>query len=173
MIPKNIQTFAPDEYIGQQMQYDSCITNNYGNHSINETIKYINNALEGETEDKVFYEQLIKDASNDFERDIIKGIRDDELKHYKMFRQLYYELTGQMPVSQQNYSIDTVNNYEEGLKKAILGEQKAVESYRKILFLLQDKYQTDKIVEIITDEIRHGILYNLLFSSNIQKQSEE
>jgi hypothetical protein len=41
-----------------------------------------------------------------------------------------------------------------------------VEKYRKILFVLTDRNQINKMVEIITDELRHGILYNYLYSKN-------
>ncbi|HCL01056.1 MAG TPA: rubrerythrin, partial [Lachnoclostridium phytofermentans] len=38
--------------------------------------------------------------------------------------------------------------------------------YRQILFAMQDRIHINMLTEIITDEIRHGILYTYLYSKN-------
>lgn len=50
------------------------------------------------------------------------------------------------------------------MKKALRGELGAVERYRKILFSMQDRVYMNILIEIITDELRHASLYNLLYT---------
>ena len=129
-------------------------------------LELIKEALAGETEDRLFYEYLISTAPSEEDKNIIKGIRDNEIKHFGMFRELYKELTGQMPPSVAQTEFAKPSSYCEGLKMAIMGEQRAVEKYRKSLFVLTNRDQINNMVEIITDELRHGILYNYLYSKN-------
>jgi len=58
------------------------------------------------------------------------------------------------------------SSYCDGVQRALKGEQNAVRKYRRILYALQDRVQINILTGIITDEIRHGILYNYLYSKN-------
>ncbi|MDP4092343.1 MAG: ferritin-like domain-containing protein [Bacillota bacterium] len=129
-------------------------------------LQLIQDAVEGETEDRLFYSYLINTAPTEEEKRIITGIRDDEIKHFSLFRQIYFELTGQVLAPPANASFQQPATYCDGLKRALLGEQNAVGKYRKILFAMQDRRIINIMVEIITDEIRHGSLYNYLYSKN-------
>jgi rubrerythrin len=131
-----------------------------------EALKVIANALMGETEDQLFYQFLMGEAPDDEEKDIIKGIRDNEMKHYKMFNQMYFELTGKQPSPPTEMKFEQPKSYCEGLQKALMGEQNAVVKYRKILFAMQNRRHINMITEIITDELRHLGLYNYLYAKN-------
>jgi rubrerythrin len=131
-----------------------------------EALKVISDALMGETEDQLFYQFLMGEASDDEEKDIIKGIRDNEMKHYKMFNQIYFELTGKHLSPPTEMKFEQPKSYCEGLQKALMGEQKAVVKYRKILFAMLNRRHINMITEIITDELRHLGLYNYLYSKN-------
>ena len=132
-------------------------------------LKIIEDAIAGEAEDKMFYEYLIKIAPSMEDRDIIKGIRENELHHATLFRQLYTKLTGKPPAVQQDLTFERPKTYCEGLKNALMGEQNAVRKYRNILFALTDRADINTMTEIITDEIRHGILYSYLYAKNACK----
>lgn len=129
-------------------------------------LELIRGAVAGETEDRLFYSYLIENAPSEEDKEIIGGIRDDEIKHFGMFRQIYQQLTGQTLPPPENVTFEPPASYCEGIMRAIRGEQNAVIRYRKILFALQDRVQINMLVEIITDELRHGILYNYLYSKN-------
>ena len=133
---------------------------------INQALKMIEAALSGETEDKLFYEYLLSVAPSEQEKQIIAGIRDDEMKHYDLFRQLYYELAGKMPPALPGEEFEKPASYCEGLKKALLGEQNAVRKYREILFAMMERKHINTMTFIITDEIRHLGLYNFLYANN-------
>lgn len=126
----------------------------------------IRDALSGETKDKLFYSYLIGIAPSQEDKNIIAGIRDDEIKHYDLFRRIYFELVGQVLPKSKNEEFKKPETYCQGLKQALLGELAAVERYRKILFAMQERKHINILTEIITDELRHGNLYNLLYSKN-------
>jgi rubrerythrin len=142
-------------------------------------LQLIRQAVAGEREDEMFYDYLLNTAPSEEDKNIIRGIRDDEKKHFGLFRQIYYELTGQMIPPPPKTEFTKPKSYCMGLKRALKGELGAVEKYRKILFALQERRQINILTEIITDELRHGNLYNLLYSKNecyeeeLEKEKEE
>lgn len=121
-------------------------------------------ALNGEAEDQMFYMWLINNAASEEERQIIGSIRDDEMGHYELFRQIYYDLTGMELRQESEQTFVEPESYCDGLARALLGEQNAVRKYRKILYAMQSRIHMNMLIDIITDEIRHGILYNYLFT---------
>lgn len=149
-IPKNMTGLAPYTYP----------------QNVTGALKLIQEAVTGETEDRLFYQYMIENTPSEEDKEIIKGIRDDEISHFNLFRQVYYQLTGQTLPPPQDVTFEKPASYCEGIKKAIQGEQNAVKKYRRILFALQDRVQINILTEIITDELRHGTLYNYLYSKN-------
>lgn len=126
----------------------------------------IRNATGGETADRIFYSWMIERAPSSEDKQIIAGIRQDEIGHYGYFRQLYKELTGSPvpPVPEETFTPPA--SYCEGLARALKGEQAAVQKYRQILYAMQTRDHFNILTEIITDEIRHGILYSYLYTRN-------
>ncbi len=123
-------------------------------------------AIAGEEEDREFYAWLVERAPTEEEKRIIRGIAEDELRHYGLFRQLYTEITGKEPPEVQGGTFTPPGSYCEGISRALLGEQNAVAKYRRILYAMQSRVHINMMTEIITDEIRHGSLYNYLYSKN-------
>lgn len=150
----------------QPMPQDSIF--NYP-QNLNNALALIQQAVAGENEDRLFYTWLIENAPSNEDKQIIAGIRDNEINHFNIFRRLYYELTGNMVPQNQGEEFTQPASYCDGLKKALLGEQNAVQKYRKILYAMQSRVHINMLTEIITDEIRHGILYSYLYSKNACK----
>ncbi len=123
-------------------------------------------SVAGETEDRMFYQYLIENAPTQEDREIITGIRDDEIGHFGLVRHVYSQLTGQTLPPPQNVTFERPASYCHGLMTAIRGETNAVIRYRQILFALQDRTLINILTAIITDELRHGILYSYLYSKN-------
>lgn len=126
----------------------------------------IQQAVAGENEDRLFYSFLIANAPNEEDRQIITGIRENEISHNGWFRQLYQELTGNPVPEVSGEEFTPPEDFCDGLSKALLGEQNAVAKYRQILYAMQDRAHINMLTQIITDEIRHGILYSYLFTKN-------
>jgi rubrerythrin len=119
-----------------------------------------------ENEDRLFYQYLIESAPTEEEKEIIRGIRENEITHYGLFRMIYNQLTGKMLPVAEDKPVQPPSSYCAGIKQALLGEQNAVQKYRKILFAMQNRAHINMLTEIITDEIRHGSLYNYIFAKN-------
>lgn len=134
--------------------------------NLSNAITLIEQAVAGETEDRMFYTYLIENAPSAEDKQIISGIRDDEMKHYEMFRKLYYEITHRTVPEQKEETFVPPASYCEGLGKSVIGETNAVRKYRQILYAMQARVHINMLTEIITDEIRHGILYNYLYAKN-------
>lgn len=129
-------------------------------------LQYIREAVEGESEDRQFYDYLISVAPNEADKAIIRSIRDDEIGHFSLFRQVYYMLTGRILPPPKEIKFTKPSSYCDGLRRALNGEQAAAKKYRSIYFALQDRTLMNVLFAIITDELRHGILYNYLYSRN-------
>ncbi|HWT26440.1 MAG TPA: ferritin-like domain-containing protein [Mobilitalea sp.] len=134
--------------------------------NLQHALDLIQQALSGETEDRMFYTWLLEQAPSKEDQEIITGIRNDEIGHFALFNQLYYEITGMSPQQITGEPFTPPENYCAGLARALLGEQNAVRKYRQILYAMQFRVHINIMTEIITDEIRHGILYNYLYSKN-------
>ena len=141
--------------------------------TINEALNLAKNAVEGEREDELFYNYLISVAPTQKEKDIIASIRDDEMKHNKMFREIYKYYTGQDISIIQNVKFEKPKSYEEGLENALFGELSAVERYRNIRAGLPDEYYRDMVYEIITDEQKHADKYNYLLNLTIADEEND
>ncbi len=126
----------------------------------------IQQAVAGENEDRLFYSFLIQNAPTEEDKEIITGIRENEISHNGWFRQLYQELTGNPVPEIPGEEFTPPEDFCDGLAKALLGEQNAVTKYRKILYAMQNRVHINMLTQIITDEIRHGILYSYLFTKN-------
>lgn len=132
--------------------------------SLSQAIGLIKKSVGDEKEDEKFYENLINQASTEKEKNIIKSIRDDERKHNKILRKLYYEFTGQMLPIDNIINVPNNNNsdYKENLEKALFGELDAVVKYRKILGTMPSGNSYTLLMSIMTDELRHASKYNFL-----------
>lgn len=136
------------------------------NTNMPEALQLIEDAVKGETEDRLFYQYLIDTAPSPRDREIIAGIRDDEMRHYSLFRELYQSLTGNALPNVQSMEFEKPASYCAGLYKALYGEQSAVTRYRRILYAMRDRRDINVLTGIVTDELRHLGLYNYLYAKN-------
>lgn len=131
--------------------------------TLNQAISLIRQSVEDEKEDERFYNILINQAQTEKDKNIIKSIRDDEIKHNQILRNLYYEFTGQMlPVNNLFNGTNDSMDYQSNLEKALFGELNAVSKYRKILGTMPNGNSYTLLMSIMTDELRHAIKYNFL-----------
>lgn len=132
-----------------------------------QALMIIYNSVANEREDEIMYDYLLKEAPSEDQRMIITSIRDDERKHNKMLRELYYQLTGMdIPPSAGNEPIKPPESFIVGVKQALFGELGAVERYRKVLYGMPNQTYRNLVTEIYTDELKHASKYNYLFTIN-------
>ena len=131
--------------------------------TLNQAIELIRQSVGNEKEDELFYDTLIKQAPTEDEKEIIRSIRDDEKKHNKILRDLYYSFTGQMiPQNMISPSGENKSSYKENLEKALFGELEAVKKYRRIMGTMPSGNSYILLMSIMTDELRHASKYNYL-----------
>ncbi len=151
---------SPDMVQQNMMQQEKIDTD------MSEALELIKEAIKGETQDRLFYQYLLDNAPALLDKEIITEIRDNEIKHAKMFRQIYFELTGKTVKPDENVTFEKPRTYCDGLRGALMGETNAVKKYRRILAAMKNRKHINMMVEIITDELRHASLYNLLIHNN-------
>lgn len=132
--------------------------------ALERALMLIRRAVAGERKDRLFYQYLISVAPGQREREIIASIRDDEIKHFDMFREIYRDITGNNPTPLGTEEFERPESYRAGIEEALFGELSAVEMYRQIYFGLRCRKHRDMLFEIITDEIKHASKYNYLYT---------
>ncbi len=132
-----------------------------------EALDLIARSVGDELEDELFYDFLISHAPNSEQREIITSIRDDERKHNRLLRELYFDITGtRLPQDTLNDSTAFNISYMQGLEQALMGELAAVSRYQRILKGMDNMDHHNTILEILTDELRHANKYNFLITKN-------
>lgn len=133
-------------------------------YNLNSAVEMIRNSVADEAEDALMYEHLINIAPNNEAKEIIANIRDNEKLHNTLLRELFTKLTGAIfPQTSKSENYEKTN-YIDGIKKALMGELKAVEKYREILTYMPNKELYNKVFYIMSDEMKHAIKYNYLIS---------
>lgn len=122
---------------------------------INRLTDLLVNAMKAERHDMVKYGRMMASAKDEAVKKQIKFAYDDEIKHYKMFNQMYTQLTGKKINIPIPTNIEKYNTMMEAVQSSIEGESEAVDLYREIYALMSNKQMRDKVFEIITDEQEH------------------
>lgn len=138
-----------------------------------EAVNLINSSIENEQADAMFYTWLIQNIPTSLEGNkrvdiaqTIQGIANDEKLHNEILRSMYRQLTSEEPqVQASEETFQMPNSFEEGIVKALKGEVEAVRKYRKIMAGMPDNSYRDQVFSILTDELRHGILYNYIYTT--------
>ena len=121
-------------------------------------------AMKAERHDRVKYQRMMEMTTDPVVIKQIKFAYDDEIKHYGMFQQMYYQLTGKRLDIPIPTNIEKYNTLMETVQSSIEGENEAVDLYRGIYALMTNKQMRDSIFEIITDEREHFGRFIYLYS---------
>lgn len=144
-------------------QYSNKITSNI---PLQDTISRVEEAVQYEKEDALFYDYLISVAPTSEEREIINSIRRDERIHERIFKGIYANFTGMNVSIGAEETFIMPESYLEGIKKALSRELREVEYYRYIKKGLPGQVYRDMLSGIITDELNHVSKLNYLFKVN-------
>ncbi|MBT2688767.1 ferritin-like domain-containing protein [Bacillus sp. ISL-47] len=122
-------------------------------------------AINGEYGAVQCYQKLSEMASNQKEKDQILEIRQDEIKHFQQFSQIYMNLTGQQHQAQMTE--DCPNTYKEGLDFSFNDEQDTVDFYLDIAEQTSDPTIKEVFKRAAGDEQNHAVWF--LYFLNKQK----
>lgn len=123
----------------------------------------IKEAMTDERHDRIKYRNMMDMAKDKKVKDQIEFAFKDEGKHYKMFQQIYYMLTGKM-IDIPAPKVEVYNKLIDAVEASINGELGAVELYRKIQSMLPNQKLRDMLFEIITDEQEHATRFVYVYS---------
>lgn len=94
---------------------------------------------------------------------IIESIRDDELRHNLIFKDMYLQITG-IKIQPEEEKFISPAGFKEGISDAMIRELNEVKIYVQIIEGLLSLYYRDQIFQILNDELRYGSLYNYIYT---------
>ncbi|WP_163536149.1 ferritin-like domain-containing protein [Gracilibacillus sp. YIM 98692] len=132
------------------------------NHSFIDDLQH---AINGEYSAIQCYSQLATFARNEEEQQQILEIRQDEIKHYRQFVQIYIQMTGMEPCPQIIESCPS--DYLKGLEFSLKDEQETVDFYLDIA----DRCENPNIKEVFqraaADEQNHAVWFLYFFTKQM------
>lgn len=123
----------------------------------------ITEAMKDEKHDTIKYKRMMGMTDKDKVRKQIEFAYNDEQKHYKMFQNIVYMLTGKK-LDVPEPKVEEYKSLLPAVESSINGELGAVELYRKIFSMLSTRQMRDMLYEIITDEQEHATRFVYLYS---------
>lgn len=120
-------------------------------------------AMKDERHDNKKYRSMIEMTENKEIRENIRHAYEDEAKHYRMFQDIYEDLTGE-EIEIQTPKVELDDRFVDNVKSSIQGELEAVELYRDIRSMLTTKKHRDMLYEIITDEQEHATRFVYIYA---------
>jgi rubrerythrin len=120
-------------------------------------------AMKDERHDNKKYKMMMEMTENKEIRENIRYACEDEAKHYRMFQEIYEDLTGE-EISVPVPKVDLADRFIDNVKSSIQDELKAVEMYREIRAMLNSKKHRDMLFEIITDEQEHATRFVYIYA---------
>lgn len=132
------------------------------NRQTSKLVSDIEKAINGEYSAINCYAKLAQLTSNEKEKKRILEIREDEVKHFKLFGQIYTSLTGRQ--AQPKVSEECPNVYLNGLEFALQDEQKTVDFYLEIADQTSNQYIKESFQRAAADEQNHAVWFLYFFS---------
>jgi rubrerythrin len=124
----------------------------------------IEKAINGEYSAINCYAKLANLASKENVRKQILEIRQDEIKHFQQFGQIYVNLTGKQP--QPKVIEECPDVYLNGLEFALQDEQRTVDFYLEIADEATNQYIKEVFRRAAADEQNHAVWFLYYFSKS-------
>ena len=133
------------------------IVNDQEENRQQDLIHKLEQAINGEYSAILCYEKLAKMAPNGTERKQILEIREDEMKHFQVFSQIYINLTGYQPTPKVTETCP--DSYKAGLEFAIVDEQKTVDFYLETADGAAERAVRKAFRRAAADEQNHAVWF--------------
>lgn len=121
----------------------------------------VEKAINGEYSAIDCYAKLANLTANPAERNQILEIRQDEIKHYQLFVEIYRMLTGRHP--QPKIIEECPSFYADGLEFALKDEQKTVDLYLEISDYANEPIIKEAFGRAAADEQNHAVWFLYYF----------
>lgn len=127
-------------------------------------IENIMKAINGEYSAVACYEKLAQMAPDAETRKRITEIREDEIKHYNTFSQIYQSLTGKTATPE--ITEECMDDYQEGLVASLKDEQETVDFYLDIADSTQNPYIRRVFKRAAADEQNHAVWFLFFYTES-------
>ncbi len=126
-------------------------------------ITMLKESMRDEKTDVDYYAQMMEEMVSEGDKEIIRDIRNDEIKHYKLLQEVYYELVGdKTEVKAGKKSI--TGHVLRDIENSLFAELDAVANYRKLYFSFLTLSIRDIFFEIMSDEQIHATKLSYLYA---------
>lgn len=129
-----------------------------------ELIADILKAINGEYSSIHCYQKLAQMAPSEKEKKQILEIREDEMRHYQNFTQLYVAMTGKQP--KVAVTEECPNTYKEGIEFALIDEQNTVDFYHSVADKATDVTIKHAFNRAAADEQNHAVWFLYFFTKH-------
>lgn len=134
-------------------------------------IQEIVQAINGEYSAIACYAELIKMAPTAEEKKRITEIRQDEIRHFRLFSDIYKKLTNRKPVPRITEKCP--KEYNAGLIAAFYDEQETVDFYLDIADHARDPFIKEVFRRAAADEQNHAVYFlNYIVKNNAYQACE-
>ncbi|MFD4816748.1 ferritin family protein [Peribacillus butanolivorans] len=123
----------------------------------NKLVRQLEKAINGEYSAIQCYEKLAELAPDEKQRKGIMEIREDEVKHFQRFAQIYTSLTGVQP--QPKVTESCPESYRDGVEFAFQDEQETVDFYREVADGVADRSIIKAFNRAAADEQNHAVWF--------------
>ncbi|MCM3617087.1 ferritin-like domain-containing protein [Sutcliffiella horikoshii] len=127
-------------------------------------IENISKAINGEYSAIACYEKLAKMATDEETQKKIAEIREDEIKHYNTFSQIYQSLTGKSATPE--ISEECSDDYQEALVASLKDEQETVDFYLDIADSTQNPFIRRVFKRAAADEQNHAVWFLYFYTES-------
>lgn len=164
MYPYNLQNYGNDDISKESIEITDLEQTAHKPETDEKILILIEEAISDEFKDYEYYKRLQTLFDDSKDKESIRRISLDEMKHKKMLEELYSKLSGRKPPLPRPEDIRITRNLLVELAKSIAHEFDGVEFYRKLYFLLKNPEYRDMMFEILTDEHIHAGKLTYLYS---------
>ena len=109
----------------------------------------------------------VKDIKNLIVKELIEGIANDSNKHASLLNSLIATYEGKNPLIDEKLTDQLKSNLEEHIRL----EQEAIDSYKELLYKLDEGNEKLIIKYILTDEVRHHQLLKRLHKMIVERET--
>ncbi|GIN88916.1 hypothetical protein J6TS2_53020 [Heyndrickxia sporothermodurans] len=117
----------------------------------------ISKAIIGEYQAIYCYDILIQQTSNNKLKKQIFEIKNDEIRHFQTFSQIFTSLTNKQPIVQLTKKCPS--NFKSGLVSAFIDEQETVDFYHEIARKTSNNYIKEQFQQAAFDEQNHAVWF--------------
>ena len=129
-------------------------------------LEMLKNAIIGEMQDAAKYKQYYENIDNPESKAIIRSIYLDELKHRKMFEDMYFMFAGERPVIECPLPQAAGETF---IDDCLSDEMAGLRFYSRLYGCLEDQEMKDMLIEVMADESTHMCKLNTALSKSLSK----